>query len=381
MTHRLSHLILVSIVVGSIIPETTRAAIFCATSSLGLQFALGQASANFEDDEIRIAQGTYPILRPPFVQRPFTFSGGSAHNGDNNDLIISGGWISFGGNPCGRLRSDASAFDTILDGQGLDRVMHIDVGEQANVTISGLTFLNGSGPELELTQGAGLDLGSVDETGGTFTVQRSAFVANQATMSSGAWITKSRTVRFINNLVVGNRSEGNGPAVDITQINQNGVYVINNTIVNNFAGDNPGGNAVTGLRIRVEDSSQALIANNILWGNEVNDVRYEGSGFTISRNNTIESAVGAADSEQDNQSIAPVFEDGGFLNFRLVPESLLANEGLNPPSGIIPFPPPFDLNWSLPDRDLDGSARITNGRVDIGALETRQDGIFSDRFN
>jgi hypothetical protein len=78
--------------------------------------------------------------------------------------------------------------------------------------------------------------------------------------------------------------------------------------------------------------------------------------------------------------IAPVFEDSGFLNFKLAPGSPLADAGLNPPSGIIPFPPPFDLNWSLPVRDLDGEARITNGRVDIGALETPRDGLFADRF-
>ncbi|MEN1729513.1 MAG: choice-of-anchor Q domain-containing protein [Pseudomonadota bacterium] len=380
MINRYPRLTVLAMIAALALSKTSYAEVFCVTSSLGLQIALGTAASNFEDDEIRIEQGTYAIQQFPFVQ-PFTFNGGSTHGGDSDDLTISGGWITFSGNPCGRQRSNASALDTILDGQGLDRVMHIDVGEQADVTITGLTFLAGSPPGLDTTRGGGLDLGSVSEIGGTFKVERCAFVSNTAATASAVVISRSRTIHFNSNLVVGNTSRDPAAAVELLQINQNGIYAINNTIINNVTESNATVNVVTGLRVRVEGTSQSLIANNILWGNERNDIIYGGPGLHTSQNNTIESAANLPDSEQNNVSIAPLFESGGFLNFNLDPQSPLANSGLSPPPDTVPFPTPFNLAWSLPDTDAGGRPRITNGRVDIGAFETLQDFLFSDRFD
>ncbi|MEN1729514.1 MAG: hypothetical protein AAGJ52_13845, partial [Pseudomonadota bacterium] len=86
------------------------------------------------------------------------------------------------------------------------------------------------------------------------------------------------------------------------------------------------------------------------------------------------------DSSQNNVSIEPTYEPDGPFDFTLEQDSPLTTTGLIPPPDIVPFPTPFHLAWSLPDLDLYGESRIANGRVDIGAYETPQDRLFSDRF-
>jgi hypothetical protein len=371
--------ILIAFCIAAAMPlASARAAVFCVTTSFELLTALDQADSNFEDDEIRITEGTYPIFRFLLEFSPFRFNGGSTFNGDDNDLIISGGWISFNGVPCVRQRRNASALDTILHGLGEDQVMVINAGEQSNISISGLTFLSGGSAGDETSRGGGLNLQASDDTAGSFIVQRSAFIFNSAGIGAAASISGSTTTRFMNNLIVGNTSTASTAAVELYQENQKGIYVINNTIINNTTDSEFGPNDATGIRIAVFGSSQAFVANNILWGNELNDIRYDGNSFIISKNNTIEAATGTVGLNENNVSIAPVFADGGFLEFNLAPGSSLTDIGLNPP----PFPVPsiFDLNWSLPDRDLSGATRVTNVGVDLGAFETPQDGIFSDRF-
>jgi hypothetical protein len=351
-----------------------QAAVFCATTTAQLEFALDQADSNGQDDEIRIAQGTIAVPQTD----SFSYEGGSTFSGDDNDLTISGGWVPRLGNPCGLLPPDAHAFDTVLTGEDRERIMQIFVGNQSNVTISGITFTSAASLQEGRSPGGALYLGTAGEIAGTFTVVRSAFIANRANLSAAFYTSRSTTVRFMNNLVFANTSVSSSAAVGIVQNDENGVYVVNNTILNNLSENDESYPRAAGLRIFISGSSQALVANNILWGNDNADINYDGNGFFTARNNNIDRWIGLPDVNEDNISIAPMFESGGFFNFNLVPESPQANAGLNPPRIPLPF---FESNWSLPESDLQGHPRLTNASVDIGAFETAQDGIFSDRFN
>jgi hypothetical protein len=381
MTMKTSHILLASVsIVLLALGGTLQAAVFCVTSSAELQAALDQADSNSQDDEIRVTQGTYPVPS----DSPFRYFGGSSPVGDDSDLTITGGWVAFGGNPCGRRVSNATAFDTILDGENRERVMDISAGNQSDITISGLSFIAGNPSPASLGGGLYLRTNNND-IAGTFRVERSAFFSNTAGIAAAARISDSIATYFVNNLVVGNTALATAspiadPVVIIGQEFDGRAYVINNTIINNSADTPVGPGSTLGIRIFVRSGSQALVANNILWGNDFHDIHFNGDGLHVSRNNTIQAALNPPSDSENNVSIAPVFESGGFLNFNLVPGSPLANIGLNPPTGSVPFPPPFLLDWSLPSRDLEGNPRITDGTVDIGALETAADFIFSDRF-
>lgn len=358
---------------------TLQAAVFCVTSSAELQAALDQADSNSQDDEIRVTQGIYPVPS----DSPFRYLSGFSPDADDSDLTITGGWVAFGGNPCGRRVSNATAFDTILDGENRERVMDITVGDQSNVSISGLSFIAGNPSPPSI--GGGLWIRTNNATAGTIRVERSAFFSNTAGIAAAARLSDSSATYFVNNLVVGNTAIATAtpsadPAVIIGQEFDGRAYIINNTIINNSSDTPVGSSSTLGIRIFVRSGSQALVANNILWGNDVHDIHFNGDGLHVSRNNTIQAALNPPSDSENNVSIAPVFESGGFLNFNLVPGSPLANIGLNPPTGSVPFPPPFLLDWSLPSRDLEGNPRITDGTVDIGAFETAADFIFSDRF-
>jgi hypothetical protein len=351
-----------------------QAATFCVTSSAQLQSALDSADSNGEDDIIRIAQGTYPAP----AGGPFRFRGGAAFNGDDNDLTLVGGFVSANGAPCGLLPPGAGALDTLLDGELRQQVLEIVAGEGSDVSILGIGFLSGRPSQAGTTRGGGLRLETVGDTAGTFLVQRSLFIGNQADCSAAADISGSRVTRFINNLVAGNNTIACGAAVGLVQNDGTGIYVINNTIVNNTTSASTSPGRTTGLDLFVGGSSRALVTNNILYNNEFNDVSFAGTGFTTSRNNSIGRPVGSATVSQNNLSIAPEFV-GGLLDYNLAPDSALVDAGVMP-SPIIPFPPPFESNWSLPGDDLDGGPRVIDGAVDIGAYETRSLNLFANGF-
>lgn len=375
--HDLRHasiLTLSLLVLALVLSPEAHAAIFCATTTAELQSALETADSNGEDDVVHIAQGSYPV--PP--GGPFTFRGGGVLGGDDNDLSIVGGFVFSNGNPCGLLPPGAGAPDTLLNGESRERVMDINAGAGSDVTIVGVGFLSGRPDESGATRGGGLRLTTFSDTAGTFLVQRSLFINNEADFSSAVTASGASVVRFVNNLAAGNNTMATGAAVELVQNDQTGIYVINNTIVDNTTDAPFSDNAVTGLYLSVGGSSRAYVANNILWGNEFKDIRFGGLGFSTSRNNSIQAAVGSADSSQGNVAIAPVFVPG-FVDYNLVPGSSLADIGLNPPAAI-PVPPVFESNWALPGEDLDGGPRINDGTVDIGAYETAASRIFSDRF-
>ncbi|MEN1728923.1 MAG: hypothetical protein AAGJ52_10845, partial [Pseudomonadota bacterium] len=180
--------------------STAQAAVFCVTTAGQLQSVLNVADSNAQDDEIRIEEGSYTVPQGG----SFIYSGGSSA-GDDSDLVISGGWTTFGGNPCGRQLSNANAFATLLDGDDRERVLEIVAGNQTNITISGISFTSGN-PSGASIGGALYIRTNGSVSSGTVLIERSVFLSSTAEVASAVRISDSTTTRFIGNLVVGNNT-------------------------------------------------------------------------------------------------------------------------------------------------------------------------------
>lgn len=355
-------------------PRDAHAADLCVTTTAELQAALDTADDNGEDDVIRLAQGTYPAP----TSLGLFYRGGATFGGDDNHLTIIGGFVADNGDPCGTLPPDARALDTLLDGEDREPLLQIYAGEGSHVSIRGLGFVSGKRPDTTGSRGAGLYMDSFGHTGGTFTVERCLFVGNEADFGAAVAASNAREVRFVGNLVAGNNTSSGSAAVELVQNDQTGIYAINNTIVDNTTDATPTFATATGLYVSVGGTSNAFIANNILWGNEHRDIRHIGTGFITLRNNSIQVSSGTADSSEHNVAIAPAF-DGGAFGYGLLPGSALVDIGVTP--GLFPpFPPAFETNWTLPARDVDGGPRVVNATVDLGADEAIHVGVFGDGF-
>ncbi len=338
------------------------AAIFCVTTTQQLNDALASADSNNQDDEIRISVGNY--------------GGGYYYNGDENfDLTISGGWTAFFDNPC--FFSGVSAYDTVLDGDGIERVMNIEYFGSSKVHISHLTFINGDSSP---AHAGGLRVWTTNPNLlGNVLIENTAFINNTGAFTAAMSVVGGDRTTVRNSLFVANNANhpAQGSIIDINNNNGHGIYFNNNTVINNTVN---GTKIKSGFRL-VANGSGAFVANNILWNNEGADLRFLGQptdSFLL--NNNIEEIIGGEfDSAANNFSIEPQFESG-FLNFQPTLSSVEINRGRKPPV-FIPVPTPFGFEWDLGDFDVQGELRVQDGRVEIGAFEAAPEvPIFANGF-
>ncbi len=344
---------------------------FCVTTSAQLQAAFVLAAVNGEADTIRVAAGSYEVP----ASGGFVYDSTSAVGGDDEDISIIGGWIPFPGSPCGQLGS-TDPFNTTLDGDNRFRVLFVRTRFLGNITVKNLAFINGFAPGVGNGGGGLLVTGSTSFVGDVL-VENTAMLGNLSHEGGGLQVDQGNTVRVINNLVVANRSVVRGAGIRLQNSNANGIYLINNTVLNN-ATDSPSSLVTGGTLVTANGSSQAFIANNILWGNTGRDLELSGFGDKHLFNNNIEDRFGEAISEAGNLSLDPQLSNE-WLNFSLTSTSPLVDAGRNPPT-FAPFPTPFEFLWNLPEFDLSDNPRIQGLSVDIGALETPSDILFTDGF-
>lgn len=342
-------IVLIFVLLGMMWLTESHAAEFCVTTTQELHDALAVADSNSEDDLIKIAAGNY--------------SGGFYYNGDMDfDLTIRGGWTPFFDNPC--FFAGNSAFETVLDGNNTERVMEIGFFGSSNVHVSHITFINGdSNPE----HGGGLEIRTTNPnpTGRTL-IENNVFINNKGGFVAALKANGGDRITVRNSLFVGNQATNSnqGSVVDLNN-SSHGIYFNNNTVLNNTI--NGIVNKV-GVRL-VANGSGAFVANNILWNNDGADLRLLRINETESMlfNNNIEEIVGVFDNQANNYSIEPQFESG-FLNFQPTLDSIEINRGGTPPP-FIPVPTPFGFEWGLGDTDINGNARVQDGKVEIGAFE------------
>lgn len=345
-----------------IISTNVQAAEFCVTNTGELVQALNTAESNTQNDHIKIAQGTYLAVNPGFEFISF----------ESNDLEISGGWSEFFKNPCGQQLT-GTAFDTVLDGDSLYRVMKIRLSDNSNLKISSLTFDNGSRPaNFEL--GAGLEIIELGFDGGNISFDKVAFVNNTAYESGALHIMGFNRIILSNSLfLLNNNTSSNGSSftVSINQDEKVGSYITNNTFINNSGG----------VSVRVVGTSKTMIANNIIYENGTGlDLWIVGIGSQYLIHNDIGSFSGAnIVSQFGNLSLPPLF-DGGFLNYTPSINSPLIDAGFEPTYTLPPYP--FEINWFIGTTDLLGNERKIGGQVDIGAYEhLYEDLIFRNGFD
>ena len=352
--------VIVMMLLGVMISAQTKAAEFCATSSLELQSALVTAGTNGQNDVIRIATGSY--------QGGFTYSGA-----EDFDLTITGGYTEFLGNPCGQRTGDP--FDTILDGDGLDQVMLLQAFANSDISVSYLTFINGVAPS-----GAGLEFRTFENYVGDLLVEYTAFINNEANFTAALVMSRGNKLTVRNSVFVANETTIGSGTVDLISNNELGVYFNNNTLINNT--ESGTGNApYAGLRIFISGTSSAFVANNILQGNEGADIRLNNSGDTAYLyNNNVGNIIGSFDVANGNINSTPIFE-GGFFNYVPTLASGEVNKGRLSPI-FTPIPTPFQFNWSIGATDFNGNPRIQDSRVDIGAFEAAAEiPIFENGFD
>ena len=353
---------------------------FCATNSVQLSTALSTAATNGEDDVIKVAVGTYNAGGfAAFVYSPATLS-----NGDDKDLTIIGGYSEFFGNPCGQRLLDDPLL-TVLDAQGIRRVLLVSLRANSSITIRLLTFINGdaSGDDPNVDHlGGGLGIRTEDASTGLITIERNAFVDNVAKYGGGlsaASLTSGfGTLRVINNLFVGNSATVTYGAVNLDNRSDQGnaltgIYFTNNTVIDNSAPPSSGTGAGG---VRIYGPVGRYVYNNNLWNNtDVDLVVYAPSGDNhdfVLRNNNFATRVGQAPTTADgNISVEPVYEASEPFDYTPVRSSPLVDAGIFAP------PPNFSL-WYLTDYDLRYADRVVGPNVDIGAYENER--IFTNGF-
>ncbi|MFC3193389.1 hypothetical protein ACFODZ_03930 [Marinicella sediminis] len=336
---------------------------FCVQSSQDLSAALIAAGNNGEADDIKIAQGFYSVPTGGFLLT----------HAEDFDVSISGNWIELIDIPCG-IQLSENAFNTVLDGGGTEQILRITLNNFGDIRISALFFTNAFiTDDVIAARGGGLRIFSSPNYAGHVLIENNAFVNNTADFGAALSVGIGDLITIRNNLFTQNKSF-QCCSLELLSEDAEGIYVINNTVYQNTH-QGSGSGATEGLWIAVLGTSQALVANNILWGNDFADLELIGDGVTSLKNNNIGDVVGTASLSAKNFSVDPDFEPG-VLNFTPAEGSLMINAGIEPLSFPIPV---FGENWSVGAADLEGDTRVQKGRVDIGAVESAWlDIIFMD---
>ena len=247
---------------------------FCVSTVNDLNTALSEAANNYEDDVIKLVQGTY--------QGNFRYS--STHG---NKLTIEGGYQE------GCQERELDPLNTVLDGGENDRVLWLkDPG--GSFVIEGVTIKNGyinrDGGGLYISEGIQAEV-------------RNCVISDNyaADDGAGAYFGALSVVKVEECTIVGNTTgsgwlndkEGGGLEFDGT----NQVYVRNNVIISNYA-DNYGGGirayqpqkiyienneikgntAYCGGGISIEKATEVVLQNNVITGNKTEDDRNADGG-------------------------------------------------------------------------------------------------------
>jgi hypothetical protein len=324
--------------------NTARAALFCADSAAGIQFALTASEDNGQDDQIDIVSGSY--------------TGGFVFNSSEaNTLTIFGGYTA----ACAQL----SAIPAILDGNAASRTLTVIMSSMltsASLHIERMTFLDGKD-----TNGGGGGL-LVSMQAGDVRLETNRFLLDHSTGFAGALLVDTNgLITLRNNLFYANSAPTMAAGELLTS--NSVAYVTGNTILDNSASTTGG---VGGLYVASNAGTHFWLSNNILWGNSANggfDLATNAAVILLNNDIGTMSGVVADPLSQDNQSVAPDFAPCSGLfchNYNLARSSPLVDAGVdNPPTGT----------GSV---DLEGKPRVIGPHVDIGAYE--QDVLFRDGF-
>lgn len=195
--------------------------------------------------------------------------------------------------------------------------------------------------------------GGIYITGQSVMMNSNTFYNNQAYLSGGGVQINTNTAKIINNSIVNNsallpKSFGGGLVLNAAL-----EIFTNNTISNNKA-DNAGG-------VYHTPSDTSVFLNSVFWGNtpgQINNHSFIFCNYSCVQNGWQGTSVITS---------YPLFNDSANGDYTIISPSQCINGGTPDTTGL-----------SLPVKALNGVARITHGRVDIGAFE--YDGPIDNKY-
>ena len=299
------------------------AALYCVTTITELRGALNNASASNEDDEIRLASGTY------------TFTLDSQY-GLNGGLILSGSWNS----TC-VLRLGGAGASIITGSPARARILEF-APRTGDYLIDRITFTSLDG----VIFGNAVTLGSLR---GDMVIRRSRFTDSNRGPNVNL---KEHNVRIENNLFANNDGTGINTGTNLRLVGSLSGPALNvDVLFNTFVG------ARVGLDFTGQENNAPRLQNNILTGATSADL-YVSQTQLFASHNLIgtRTLVSGASLTTDllNSTQAPQLN----ANFLPLNTSPAVNSGTS-----------FVLD-GLPSTDLVGSARVIGSLPDRGALET-----------
>jgi hypothetical protein len=321
---------------------------FCVATAAQLEGALIVARLNGEDDEIRIRSGSYPAP----TAGGFLYNPAPGGPDEGSHLTISGGWH---GASCSRYSALAHA--TVLKG-AFGPVLRLVAQGGGRYEISNLTITQGaSGPGV-----GALDVRTAANQGPVVVLERVRFVGNQG--FAALQVETDKMIRVIGSLFADNLltvGGGGSAIVRRTGTVGNSAIVILNTVTANAATH---AGFFSGLRFENWGTDEAVIVDNIFWGNQGGDVLLFGPIEPFSFNDF--GVVDGVWTGTGNLSVDPEFVSPPIGDYRLRAGSPMIDSGIN--TGLV-YPP---------DRDLLGQSRPLSS-FDRGAYEYHPP-LFADGF-
>ncbi len=288
-------------------------------------------------------------------------------------VTLNGGWRVEPGDPFAEY--NPALYTTVLDAQGMGRVLYLDGGIGVEPTISGFSLRNGDATLPGLTNGGGIynnsnatlsnlsvysntavNGGGFYNAGGMPTLNADAFGTNHiydnnADDGAGLYLAGGMP-RVWNAIVRDNTASGDGGGFYLAGVGL--ATVLNNTIYQNDAGGQGGGIYIAG--------GSHDVRNLIVVGNSATDgggIMVSGGTPALAYNDVYGNSGGNYDGILPDQtglngniSADPLFDDGAF---HLRGDSPALDAG--------------DPAATLPDTDFEGTIRPSHQRFDMGADE------------
>ncbi len=329
--------------------------LFCVHDSTELAAALATAATDNEDDDIRLAPGTYTPIGDGFV----------FNSSDLHGLAISGGYTSApGAPPCSTSLGGAQW--SVLDGAGSKRLLYIVLSgvSAAPVFVRDLTFANGTSTG---TTAPVVMTGSNEWTGDT-TIDNVSVRGNHTSFAIAQIGGNGRAIVRNSEFVSNTSTEGSGIVLSLLSnwpLNDTSIVFNNNTVAGNIV---PPTSIRAGVSFGGNGPGAVFIANNIVWNNGGTDINLHTAGPVFLDHNDVGSRVVVG--EMAVTEINPYNVDPHFVSIddmHLTSTSPLRDAGVASPVG------------GVGATDVEGNARVVFGGVDVGAYEI-QDRIFNDGF-
>lgn len=321
----------------SLLPATSFAATFCASTATQLRDALSIAASNGEADDIRLTRTTFNGSSAA----PFQLILGEAYG-----VRISGGWSLLGGATCWMPTFDATR--TVLDG-GLSapalRILVTSTHAIVPVTVEGLTLRNGYSFSSEAS---GLSITGIADGAASVVVDRVIVHSNTSGQDNvpAVYLTSDDNfVRFSNSIVRHNTTL-DAPTIFVLS-NAGGAALHNLSVIYNTRQGFGESTEVLGM-------GPTQISNSLFFGNTGGgDLGSNG----VVRYYNVRYGTGA-DPVLLNQQ--------GFNNYVITNPKLLSPTSPRP---LIDSPLRNVGANTVATKDAFGQSRILGGYADVGALE------------